>query len=38
MVKSIQINGCEVEKASNGEIGIVLDIEMSKGVELFVKN
>lgn len=34
---SIQINDKDVEKVSNGEIGLVLDIEISKGFELFIK-
>lgn len=37
IIKSIQIDGQNVEEARNGEIGIVLDVELSKGFELFVK-
>lgn len=37
-VCSIQINDQNVEKADRGEIGIVLDVELNKGFELFVKN
>lgn len=35
---SIQINDNDVDTARNGEVGLVLDVELAKGFELFVKN
>ena len=37
-IRSIQADGKEVNVAKKGEVGLVLDIELAKGFELFVKN
>lgn len=34
---SIQVNDNEVDTAKDGEVGLVLDIELSKGFELFIR-
>ena len=34
---SMQLNDKDVEYASNGEIGIVTEIELEKGYEIFLK-
>ena len=35
---SIQVDDNDVDTAKNSEVGLVLDIELAKGFELFVKN
>lgn len=37
IIQSIQLDGKDVSEANNGEIGIVLDIEVSKGFVLYKK-
>ena len=36
-VHSIQVDGNNVDKAASGEIGVVLDVELNKGFELYIK-
>jgi hypothetical protein len=36
-IASIQLNGKNVDCADNGEVGIVTDIELEKGFEIFIK-
>lgn len=36
-VHSIQVDGNNVDKADSGEIGVVLDVELNKGFELYIK-
>ena len=33
----IQLNDKDVDQVDNGEVGIVTDIELEKGYEIFVK-
>lgn len=35
---SIQVDDNDVDRAKNSEVGLVLDIELAKGFELFVRN
>ena len=35
---SIQVDGKDVDIAKDGEVGVVLDIELAKGFELFCRN
>lgn len=34
---AIQLNDKDVDQVDNGEVGIVTDIELEKGYEIFVK-
>ena len=36
-IVSIQLNDKDVDQVDNGEVGIVTDIELEKGYEIFVK-
>ena len=36
-IVSIQLNDKDVAQVDNGEVGIVTDIELEKGYEIFVK-